>query len=93
MLCQTVRSGMECVFMSKSGCGFNGGSCVPIIEKCEGCSKILESATGKYCKMYPDPKAKWSLGGCPTASHVKRNVKEEQKINPLKASKRANKKK
>ncbi len=91
MLCQTIKSGMECGFMTKSGCGFTGGSCVAIIEKCEGCNKILESATGRFCKVYPDPIAKWSLGGCPTASHLKREVKEEQKINPLKASKRSRK--
>jgi hypothetical protein len=82
---------MECGFMTKSGCGFTGGSCVAIIEKCEGCNKILESATGRFCKVYPDPIAKWSLGGCPTASHLKKEVKEEQKINPLKASKRSRK--
>lgn len=93
MLCQTVKSGMECSFMAKNGCTFNGGSCAPIIEKCEGCNKVLESAMGRFCKMYPDPKAKWAMGGCPTSSHVKRDIKEEQKINPLKASKRANKKK
>lgn len=91
MLCQTVKTGMECAFMTKSGCGFNGGSCVAIIDKCEGCNKILENAMGKYCRIYPDPTAKWAVGGCPTASHMKREVKEEQKINPLKASKRSRK--
>ena len=83
---------MECAFMTKGGCGFTGGSCVPIVEKCDGCNKVLETAGGKYCKVYPDPTAKWLTGNCPTASHIKREVKEEQKINPLKASKRASKK-
>ncbi len=92
MLCNTVKSGIECAFMNKGGCGFPGGSCRPIIEKCEGCNKTLETETGKYCKVYPDPTAKWITGTCPTASHIKREVKEEQKINPLKASKRASKK-
>ena len=91
MLCQTIKSGVECAFMAKGGCGFNGGSCVTIIDKCEGCNKIMEISSGKYCKIYPDPTAKWAMGGCPTASHLKREVKEEQKINPLKASKRSRK--
>jgi hypothetical protein len=93
MLCQTVKSGLECSFMSKKGCGFFGGSCHTIIEKCGDCSKIMEYSSGKYCKVYPDPTSKWLNGSCPTATHIKLEVAENaQKINPLKASKRANKK-
>ena len=92
MICQTVKVGVECAFMTKKGCGFNGGVCNVIVEECEGCAKIIENAAGKYCKVYPDPTAKWSVGNCPTASHVKK-VKEEttQKVNPIKASKRSQK--
>lgn len=89
MVCQTVKTGVECVFMSKNGCSFNGGSCHSVIEKCEGCNKIIEAGTGKYCMIYPDPSIKWATGICPTASHVKKAAEEKiQKINPLKASKR-----
>lgn len=92
MICQTTKAGTECVFMGKKGCGFNGGTCHPIVEKCEGCNKVMVLATGQYCKVYPDPTGKWSTGRCPQASHVKKEVTETaQKINPLKASKRANK--
>jgi hypothetical protein len=92
MICQTTKAGIDCVFMTKKGCGFNGGSCHIIIEKCESCTKIMTLAAGQYCKVYPDPTSKWVAGRCPTASHVKREVAEAaQKINPLKASKRANK--
>ncbi|MFB3925965.1 MAG: PxxKW family cysteine-rich protein [Syntrophales bacterium] len=92
MVCQTVKVGYDCVFMTKKGCGFNGGSCHTIIENCEGCNKVLEITAGRYCKIYPDPTAKWAVGGCPTASHIKKAVSEEnQKINPLKASKRSKK--
>jgi len=92
MVCQTVKAGIECAFMTKKGCGFNGGTCNAIIDKCEGCGKVIESSFGRFCTVYPDPAAKWSHGSCPTATHVKK-VKEEasQKINPLKASKRAQK--
>jgi hypothetical protein len=93
MFCQTVKKGIECTFMSKKGCGFFNGSCHTIIDKCGDCNKIFEYESGKYCKVYPDPTSKWINGKCPTSTHIKLEVKESaQKINPLKASKRANKK-
>ena len=93
MICQTIKAGTECGLMTKKGCGFKGGACLPIVEACEGCAKVAEYAAGKYCKVYPEPAVKWLSGRCPTATHVKIEVKEAaQKINPLKASKRASKK-
>jgi len=90
MVCQTIKAGIECAFMTKKGCGFNGGSCYQITEKCEGCAKVIEHSTGKYCMIYPDPTGKWSVGGCPMATHIKKSMTENgQRINPLKASKRA----
>jgi hypothetical protein len=90
MVCQSIKVGSECAFMTKKGCGFNGGSCHAIIEKCDSCNKILGVTAGQYCKVYPDPASKWISGNCPTASHIKKEIKEvTQKINPLKASKRA----
>jgi len=92
MVCQTIKVGSECAFMTKKGCGFNGGSCHTIIEKCEGCNKIIDCETGRYCKVYPEPISKWLSGNCPTATHIKKEIKEAtQKINPLKASKRSSK--
>jgi len=93
MVCETIKKGIECPFMTKNGCEFNGGSCHPVIDKCEGCGRILETPSGKYCMMYPDPASKWAVGGCPSATHVKKEKSEDiQKINPLKASKRNNRK-
>ena len=92
MLCQSIKIGQDCSFMTKKGCGFNGGNCHTIVDLCLDCSKILDVSTGKYCKVYPNPASKWTLGKCPTASHIKREILENtQKINPLKASKRASK--
>ncbi len=92
MVCQSVKNGSECVFMTRKGCGFNGGMCHPIIDKCEDCSKTIEFPTGTYCMIYPDPASKWAVGGCPMASHIQKESKEAtQKINPLKASKRSHK--
>lgn len=91
MLCVSVKKGVDCAFMTKKGCGYNGGSCHEIVEKCESCGKIIMHTEKKYCSVYPDPASKWSMGGCRTATHIKKAVAEQaqQKINPLKASKRA----
>lgn len=93
MICETVKKGVECAFMTKKGCGYPGGHCNPVIDKCEGCAKAVQYETGIFCVIYPDPASKWRTGKCPAATHLKTETKEsQQKINPLKASKRANKK-
>lgn len=90
MICQTIRTGTDCIFMKHKGCDFKDGACRNIIEKCEGCNRIIDLDTGRYCKVYMDPASKWFVGNCVTATHVKLEIKEAaQKINPLKASKRA----
>lgn len=94
MMCSTVKEGADCAFMTKAGCGYNGGSCHPIVEQCEGCDRIVEKETGRYCKSYPNPAIKWKTGRCNFATHVKSEVQAQQnKVNPLKASKRSSKKK
>ncbi len=68
------------------------GSFKEIAEKCDGCERIIEVKSTKYCKTYIDPEAKWRLGICNFASHVKPEIKVQKvRINPLKASKRASK--
>jgi hypothetical protein len=76
--------------MKKAGCSYNGGKCHAIVESCEGCTRTLEFPGGKYCNSFPYPAQKWQNASCIMATHVKKAQKaEEQKINPLKASKRA----
>ena len=89
MVCTTVKESMECVFMTKKGCSFNGGGCHPIVEECHGCSRASEFTTGWYCTAYPDPSIKWKNGNCNFATHVAKEAEvKNNKINPLKASKR-----
>ncbi|MDY6987966.1 MAG: PxxKW family cysteine-rich protein [Thermodesulfobacteriota bacterium] len=89
MDCTTVKPGVECVFMTKNGCSFNGGTCHPIVEQCQGCDRTSECASGWYCTACPDPSLRWKNGKCNLATHVKASAREEGgKINPLKASKR-----
>ncbi|NVM23243.1 MAG: hypothetical protein HWN68_15845 [Desulfobacterales bacterium] len=89
MDCTTVKPGVECVFMTKKGCSFNGGTCHSVVEQCRGCSRTSELASGWYCTACPDPSVKWKSGKCNLATHVKDTDEAKgTKINPLKASKR-----
>ena len=88
MNCTTVKEGMFCAFMSGSGCSFNGGRCHPVVDQCQGCAQINQYPSGEFCLTYGNPAAKWSLGRCNFASHLKDEKKSDKKINPLKASKR-----
>lgn len=90
MQCVTVRNGAECVFMTAKGCSFDGGRCLPVVEQCQGCARTQTRADGVFCNIAPNPAAKWNRGTCNLATHVERaKVEAAQKINPLKASKRA----
>jgi hypothetical protein len=51
--------------------------------------RAQEFPTGTYCLVFPDPAAKWRLGTCNMATHLKVKAQTGNgKINPLKASKR-----
>jgi len=90
MNCTTIKDGVNCLFMTAAGCSYNGTRCHPIAEHCEGCARVQEYPTGKYCNASPDPAIKWARGLCNIATHIKKEEKVEAlKVNPLKASKRA----
>jgi hypothetical protein len=73
---------------------YASGEFKPIAEKCEGCERITEVESTRYCRTYVDPEAKWRLGICNFATHVKPEITLAKiKVNPLKASKRASAKK
>jgi hypothetical protein len=74
--------------MGKAGCSFSGGRCQPVIEQCEGCAQINEYPEGRFCATFGNPEAKWTLGRCNFATHIKDEKQVEKKVNPLKASKR-----
>ncbi|NSW85867.1 MAG: hypothetical protein HPY84_06030 [Syntrophobacteraceae bacterium] len=94
MICSTVKAGTECAFMTKTGCGYNGGSCQPVVEQCDGCARAVEWTAGKYCSSYPNPAVKWKTSICNFATHARAEQNgSQQKINPLKASKRSTKRK
>ena len=73
---------------------YTSGLFNPIIDKCEGCERIIDAGKAKYCQTYVAPEAKWKLTICNFATHVKPEIATAQtKVNPLKASKRAMSKK
>jgi hypothetical protein len=49
----------------------------PIVEQCKGC----ENVEGDVCRIWVSPAAKWRMGVCPSATHVKVDVKSrEEKV-------------
>lgn len=89
MQCQTVKKEKDCFFWGAAGCTFSGGQCRPVVEKCEGCSRVEEWPAGQFCQSYPAPDKHWSIGLCSMATHIKVEEEKTQKmLNPLKASKR-----
>lgn len=88
--CVTIKPGVACTFMKKTGCSYTGGACNAITEACEGCGYVVEHSTGQYCQIYAEPAMKWAFGRCNFATHVKGEVQPSaQRLNPLKASKRS----
>jgi hypothetical protein len=89
MICQTIRKGSDCGFMTAKGCGYNGGVCREVIESCTGCNRAAQLESGWYCNACPEPAIKWKNGNCNLATHITATaVTAKAKINPLKASKR-----
>ena len=73
---------------------FKNGLFQVVVDKCEGCDRVVSLENGKYCDTYVNPAAKWRLGMCNFATHAKPEVAVVTvRINPLKAAKRAAKRK
>jgi hypothetical protein len=73
---------------------YSSGFFKSVIDKCEGCERIVTVAEDRYCRTYADPPAKWKQGICNFATHVKPEITTTAiKVNPLKAAKRASRRK
>ena len=90
MICETIRKGSECPFMTAKGCSYNGGLCHEIVEQCQGCQRTVAHNSGWYCAACPEPELKWKQGRCNFATHTMAASEgaAKSKINPIKASKR-----
>jgi len=61
----------------------------PIIDRCKGCSRVDQFG---FCSTFVIPEKRWPADEndkCFLADHIALGVKKGQKINPLKASRRA----
>jgi hypothetical protein len=87
----SAASMLDAAVQTETGLMLNGFLLEPVIDKCEGCERVVDHASGsKYCTSYAKPSTKWTLGVCNFATHVKGTVTQGKvKVNPLKASKRA----
>lgn len=73
---------------------YSDGQFQPVVDKCDGCGRIVDQEGVQYCKSYMYPSAKWKLGLCNFATHAKPEINViTTRINPLKAAKRASKRK
>lgn len=73
---------------------YTDGTFDQVVDQCDGCERIVEVDSAKYCKTYIHPAAKWRLGICNFATHAKPEIKlVKVRVNPLKASKRASRRK
>ncbi len=78
----------------KAAVGTIDGRFQPVVEKCDGCGRIVKQDGTNYCRSYLMPEAKWKLGFCNFATHAKPEINIiKVRINPLKAAKRASKRK
>ncbi len=73
---------------------YSDGGFQPAIDRCQGCARIVDQGGAQYCTTYLYPEAKWKLGLCNFATHAKPEINVTKvRINPLKAAKRASKRK
>ncbi|PIE55734.1 MAG: hypothetical protein CSA34_07915 [Desulfobulbus propionicus] len=65
-----------------------------VIDQCDGCERVVEHEKSRYCATYVDPAAKWRLGMCNFATHARPELNVVAvRVNPLKAAKRASRRK
>lgn len=86
-----TKNYLEGAVMTDQGLKYNGFILEPIVEKCNGCERTQEVEGQTFCTSYAQPERKWAHGACNFATHVKASYDQEGKvkINPIKASKRA----
>lgn len=82
---------LEGAVMTDKGLSYKGVIMQAVIDKCEGCARVIPVEDQKFCPAYANPAARWVRGACNFATHVKATVDAggKVKVNPLKASKRA----
>jgi hypothetical protein len=59
-----------------------GSTARPVVEQCLGCDRILEEkeTDGQRCSAFAFPDAKWRLGNCSMATHIKTETAKTDKV-------------
>lgn len=82
----------EDVMQKQATVNYGDGKFQPVIDKCEGCERIVKDGGNTFCQTYLYPEAKWKTGICNFATHAKPEINVTKiRVNPLKAAKRASK--
>lgn len=86
-----VATVLDNAVKTEEGLTVNGVVLQPVVEKCDGCERVINHEAGNFCTSYAQPSQKWLHGVCNFATHVRAEKDDggNVKINPLKASKRA----
>lgn len=82
---------LEGAVKTDAGLNYKGVIMEVIVEKCEGCDRVVPFEDANYCTTYAQPALKWAKGNCNFATHTRNEADKgaKAKVNPLKASKRA----
>lgn len=89
-MAKNTAATLEGAVKTDAGLTYKGVIMEPVIDKCEGCERIVAFEDANYCPAYASPAKKWARGVCNFATHVRAEVAQGKvKVNPLKASKRA----
>lgn len=79
--------------MVEAALKYSNGEFKPVIDKCDGCERVIEESGTQFCRTFLNPAAKWKLGICNFATHERPEILVAKvRINPLKAAKRASNK-
>jgi len=59
----------------------SGSPARPVVEQCLGCDRIVKEADVQHCAAFAFPDAKWRLGTCSMATHIKADTgKSAEKV-------------
>ena len=69
--------------MNGSALQTGGSPARPVVEQCLGCDRILKETKEtdtQRCSAFAFPDAKWRLGPCSMATHIKADTKSSEKV-------------
>ena len=62
MHCESVKPGVDCTFMTKKGCSFNGGKCKTVCGSLTGCDRTLGAMGIKLLRLFSGSRRQMAPG-------------------------------